>query len=131
MLNHRDTEAQRDSLSEAVISAAIEVHRILGPGLLESAYEQCLCYEFDQRGISYQRQVLLPIAYKGQQLDCGYRMDVVVENKIVLELKTVDAFSEIHSAQLLTYMKLSGLSTGLLLNFKVPALRHGIRRMKL
>jgi GxxExxY protein len=131
MSDIRDTEAQRDSLTEKVIGAAIEVHRALGPGLLESAYEECLCYELTQLGLKHQRQVQLAVVYKGMHLDCGYRMDVLVEDKLAIELKTVEVLLPIHEAQLLTYLKLSGIKTGLLLNFNVPALRNGIKRMKL
>jgi len=130
-IDHRDTEAQRDSLTEKVIGAAIEVHRALGPGLLESAYEECLCYELGQQGVLFQRQVGLPVIYKAIRLDCGYRMDIVVEGRLVIELKTVEALSPIHEAQLLTYLKLSGVHTGLLMNFNVPILKNGIKRMKL
>ena len=130
-LNHRDTEAQRDFISEQVIGAAIEVHRILGPGLLESAYEECLCYELACKKIPFQRQVDLPVQYKEVCLACGYRMDLVVENSLVVELKTVESLLPIHQAQLLTYLKLSGLRTGLLMNFNVPVLKQGLKRMKL
>ena len=131
VLHHRGTETQRDSLSENVIGAAIEVHRALGPGLLESAYEECLCHELSLRGLSFKRQVDLPVTYKGIRLDCGYRLDIVVEHQLVLELKSVEALLPIHDAQLLTYLKLSGVATGLLMNFNVPVLRNGLRRMKL
>jgi GxxExxY protein len=120
-MNHRDTEAQRDSLTEKIIGAAIEVHRALGPGLLESAYEECLCYEISSAGLAFRRQVELPVSYKEVKLDCGYRMDVVVSEMVVLEIKTVENILPIHQAQLLTYLKLSGLPTGLLINFNVPA----------
>ena len=130
-MNHRDTEAQRDPLTGRVIELAIEVHRQLGPGLLESAYEECLCYELSQAGLKFERQVALPINYKSIKLDCGYRMDIVVENRVVLELKTVEKILPIHEAQLLTYMKLSQIRTGLILNFNVPMLRDGIKRLVL
>ena len=134
-LHHRDTETQRetqrDSLSETVIGAAIEVHRILGPGLLESAYEECLCHELECRQIAFQKQVELPVQYKDITLNCAYRLDIVVENQLVLELKAVDKLLPVHNAQLLTYLRLSGLSTGLLLNFNVPVLKDGVKRMKL
>ena len=96
---------------------------------MESAYEQCLCYELSQRGLGFERQVGLPIVYKGIQLDCGFRMDLVVENEIVLELKTVDQLLPIHSAQLLTYLKLSGKRIGLLINFNEPVLKNGLKRL--
>ena len=130
-LHHRDTEAQRDSLSDLVIGAAIEVHRNLGAGLLESAYEECLCYELAQKQISFQRQLALPIIYKTLELDVQYRLDVLVENTLLLELKSVDKLLPIHEAQLLTYMKLGKISTGLLINFNVPVLKNGLKRMKL
>jgi GxxExxY protein len=118
-----------NKLSSKIIGAAIEVHQILGPGLLESAYEECLCKEFSLRDISYERQKPLPLEYKGDKLDCGYRLDVVVENGIILELKACEKIEPIHKAQLLTYLKLSKLSLGLLLNFNVPLMRDGIVRI--
>jgi GxxExxY protein len=114
-----------------VIGAAIEVHRALGAGLLESAYEECLCYELGCQNLSFQRQVALPVRYKTITLDCAYRMDVVVENQLILELKAVDKLLPIHDAQLLTYLRLSGLTTGLLMNFNVPVLKDGLKRMML
>ena len=120
---------QVNRLSSQVIGAAIEVHKILGPGLLESAYEECLAHELQLRGLSVERQKLLPLVYKGKQLDCGYRLDLVVENAIILELKSCDAIEPIHKAQVLTYLKLSGLSLGLLLNFNVPVMRESIVRL--
>jgi GxxExxY protein len=122
-------ETGRDPLSGKVIELAIEVHRELGPGLLESAYEECLCYELSRSGLAFIRQVPLPVRYKEVLLDCGYRIDVVVESNLLLELKTVEAIAPIHEAQLLTYLKLSKLRTGLLLNFNVPLLKDGIKRM--
>ena len=120
-----------DRLTEKMIGFAIEVHRQLGPGLLESAYEECLCYELRESGLSFRRQVPLPVVYKAVRLDCGYRIDVVVEEAVILELKTVERLIPIHEAQLLTYLRLSGLRTGLLLNFNSPVLKDGIRRMVL
>ena len=117
-----------NALTEVIIGAAIEVHRELGPGLLESAYEECLCHELTLRGLRYTRQEALPVVYKGVHLDCGYRLDVVVENGITLELKASEALLPIHEAQLLTYLRLRGLSLGLLINFNVPVLKDGIRR---
>jgi len=114
-----------------VLHAAIEVHRALGPGLLESVYEECLCYELAYAGLSFQRQLELPVKYKSLTLDCGLRLDVVVDNQLVLELKSVENILPIHHAQLLTYMKLGGYSTGLLMNFNVPVLKNGLKRMKL
>ena len=116
-------------LSERVLGACIEVHRHLGPGLLESAYEQCLCHELALRGLSFARQRPLPLTYKGVMLDCGYRLDVVVEEKLVVELKAVDHLLSVHEAQVLTYLKLTGLDVGLLVNFNTPVLRGGIRRL--
>ena len=122
----------RDSeLTEVIIGAAIDVHKVLGPGLLESAYEECFCHELDLRGVVTVRQKPLPLVYKGLKLDCGYRLDVVVENRVVVELKTVDTLLPIHEAQLLTYLKLSGIRTGLMFNFNVPVLKDGLRRMVL
>lgn len=115
-------------LTERIIGAAIAVHRAVGPGLLESAYEFCLADEFQHVGLSFERQVALPVVYRGKTLDCGYRMDFVVENKVVIELKCIDKLSAIHEAQLLTYLKLSGLAVGLLINFNVLLLRDGVVR---
>jgi GxxExxY protein len=123
--------AVRDPLTEQIIGAAIEVHKVLGPGLLESAYEECLCYELAQRGLKFRRQAELPVDYKEVTLDCGYRLDVVVEEQVLIELKVVDKIHPIHEAQLLTYMKLSKMGTGLLINFNVPVLKDGILRRKL
>ena len=118
-----------NQLSSKIIGAAIEVHKALGPGLLESAYEECLSYELGLRYLSLERQKPLAIIYKGKKLDCGYRLDLVVENAIILELKSCEKIEEIHKAQLLTYLKLSGLKLGLLLNFNVPVMRDGIVRI--
>src|SRR5208337_202239 len=118
-----------NQLTDRVIGACIEIHETLGPGLLESAYEECLCRELSLAGIGFERQRSLPVAYKGVQLDCGYRIDLVVENKVIVELKTVQELLPIHEAQLLTYLKLSGLTVGLLINFNVPVLRRGIKRI--
>jgi GxxExxY protein len=117
-----------DPLSNIVIGAAIEVHRYLGPGLLESSYEECLCFELTQRGISHTRQVPLPIRFKGHRLECGYRLDILVEEKLIVEVKSVDQLNRVHAAQIPTYLKLSGLQVRLLLNFNVALLRHGLRR---
>lgn len=130
-MNHRDTEAQRDSLTEEIIGAAIEVHRALGPGLLESAYQECLCVELGLRNFRFVSQLELPVEYKGQHVDAGYRLDLVVSDKVVVELKAVERLLPLHEAQLLTYLRLGAYSTGLLLNFNVPVLKDGIRRMKL
>jgi GxxExxY protein len=112
-----------------VIGAAIEVHRALGPGLLESAYEECLCRELTLRQLRFARQVALPVEYKGVKVDCSYRLDLLVASSIVVEIKAVSALDPIHLAQLLTYMKLGPWRLGLLINFNVPVLRAGIRRM--
>jgi GxxExxY protein len=120
---------ERDPVTEQVIGAAIEVHRVLGPGLLESVYELALCHEPMLRGIEHQRQVELPVVYKGTRLDCHFFMDFVLPGRLVVELKTVDKLHPNHEAQLLTYRKLSGIRLGLLLNFNVPLLKDGIKRM--
>ncbi len=119
----------RDPLTNRIIGLAIGVHRELGPGLLESAYEECLCCELKQNGIAFARQVPLPIVYKGIRLDCGYRLDVVVRNEVILEIKSVDQLLPIHDAQLLTYLRLSGSKVGLLMNFNTVILKDGIRRL--
>ena len=118
-----------NNLSSTIIGAAIEVHKALGPGLLESAYEECLCHELSLRGVSFERQKPLPVEYKGKKLDCGYRLDIIVENTIILELKSCEKIEPIHKVQLLTYLKLSGLHLGLLLNCTVPVMRDGIIRI--
>jgi GxxExxY protein len=115
-------------ITEQIIGAAIEVHRELGHGLLESAYEECFCHELHLRGLSFQRQVELPVAYKGFKLDCGYRLDVVVENAVIVELKSIEQISPIHHAQLLTYLRLAEKKVGLLINFNVAVLKNGIVR---
>ena len=116
-------------LTERIIGAAIEVHRALGPGLLESAYESCLCYELVQRDISFERQKPLPIQYKDVRIDCGYRTDLVIDGRVIIELKSVENILPIHEAQLLTYLKLSDIKVGLLINFNVPVLVEGVRRL--
>ena len=120
-----------EELTRAIIGAAIEVHRSLGPGLLESTYEVCLCRELDILGLRYKRQLSLPVSYKGQQLDAGYRIDLLVEDEVVLELKCVEAITDLHRAQPLTYLKPSGKQVGLLLNFNTPVMKDGITRMVL
>lgn len=122
---------QFDELSNAVIGCAIEVHRELGPGLLESAYEQCLAHELRLKGIPFELQKVMPVGYKGVLIDCGYRLDLLVDGKIIVELKAVAALDPIHEAQILTYLKLAKVKTGLLINFNVPLLRDGIRRFVL
>ncbi len=120
-----------NKLTGLVIGAAIEVHKALGPGLLESAYEECLCreLELELRGIPFERQKELPIEYKGAKLDCGYRLDIVVAGRLILELKACENLQPIHEAQLLTYLKLTGIKVGLLINFNVPVLKEGIKRL--
>ena len=118
-----------NELTGAVIGAAIEVHRVLGPGLLESAYEECLCFELKNRNISYGRQQDLPINYKGNNLDCGYRIDLLIEDTLIVELKSCDHLLPIHEAQLLTYLRLSKKKIGLLINFNIPVLKDGIKRL--
>jgi len=124
-------DGERDPLSGKVIQLAIEVHRELGPGLLESSYEECLCYELSTAGLAFERQVPLPITYKSVRLESGYDMDIVVERRLVLELKTVEKLIPIHEAQLLSYLKLSGIRIGLLMNFHVPLLKDGLKRIVL
>jgi GxxExxY protein len=118
-----------NQLSERVIGAAIEVHRHLGPGLLESTYQRCLCREFYLRGISYLSQVVLPLEYKGMRLTRGYVVDFVVESSLIIELKAADRLLPIHSAQIMTYMRLLQVSAGLLMNFNAPTLPQGIKRI--
>ena len=139
---HRGTEEKRvgsqplsskarDPLSERVIGAAIEVHRELGPGLLESAYEECLAIELEEAGLNLRRQVELPLRYKGRDLDAGYRLDLVVDGQLIVELKCVERLLPIHDAQLLTYLRLSGIKTGLIINFHTPVLFRGVKRLVL
>lgn len=116
-------------LSERVLGACIEVHRWLGPGLLESVYEACLCHELGLRRVAFERQRSLPVEYKGVQLECEYRLDLVIEKQLLVELKCVAELLPIHEAQVLTYLKLTGLQVGLLVNFNTPTLRQGVRRL--
>jgi len=125
----RKMETDLNKLTSEIIGAAIEVHRALGPGLLESAYETCLCHELGLRNISYEAQKAMPIVYKGKELDCGYRLDVVVEKSVLVELKACEKIEPIHRAQVLTYLKLAKLKLGLLLNFNVALMREGIVRI--
>jgi len=120
-----------NEITHTIIGAAMEVHRTLGPGLLESAYEECLCRELTLRQIPFERQKPLPVQYKGTKLDCGYRLDLLVAHVVVVEVKAVEGLLPIHEAQLLTYMKLDGWKVGLLINFNVPVLKEGIRRLVL
>ncbi|MFD2564506.1 MULTISPECIES: GxxExxY protein [Aquimarina] len=117
-----------DEISKIIIGCAIEVHRNLGPGLLESAYQECLCYELKKKGLKLHKEKPLPVIYKDIKLDQGYRIDILVENKVVIELKTVEHFTDVHSAQVLTYLKLGGFKLGLLINFHVSLLKNGIKR---
>jgi GxxExxY protein len=115
-------------ITEKVLGAAIEVHKHLGPGLLESAYETCLCHELQLRGLSFKRQVQLPIDYKGCKIEGAYRLDLMIEEKVIVELKSVEGIHPIHEAQLMTYLKLSGMRVGFLMNFNVPMIKDGIVR---
>jgi GxxExxY protein len=117
-------------ITGAVIGAAIEVHRELGPGLLESAYQACLSYELGRRNVKFAREVPLPVKYHDVRLDCGYRLDFLVEDRVIVEIKSVDRLAPIHSAQVITYLRLMGCPVGLLLNFNVTSLRRGIRRLE-
>jgi GxxExxY protein len=118
-----------NDLTEKIIGRAIEVHKGLGPGLLESAYEKCLCYELAQIGLKFEKQLPLPVVYKDVKLDCGYRMDIVVENLVILEIKAVEKLIPVHEAQLLSYLKIYNKKVGLLMNFHVPILKNGLKRI--
>jgi GxxExxY protein len=117
-----------EELTEKILGAAIEVHKALGPGLLESAYEECLCHELNLRGLRFQRQIKVPVIYKGISLDCGYQLDIIVEETVILELKSIERITSIHEAQLLTYMKLLRKPVGFIINFNVAVLRTAIVR---
>ena len=119
----------RDQVSHAVIGAAISVHRELGPGLLESVYASCLCHELRRRGVPFARQVKVPVCYAGEVMDASFRLDLLVESQLIVELKSVDLLLEVHRAQLLTYLKLTGIRRGLLINFNVLRLTEGISRL--
>ena len=123
------TKVEINQITETIIGAAIEVHKALGPGLLESAYEACLAFEIGERGIKIVKQVPLPVIYKDVQLDCGYRLDLLVEDQVIVELKAIEALNDVHRAQLLSYLKISGLQVGLLINFNVRLLKNGIVRL--
>ena len=123
-----DANLYGSELSREIVGAAIEVHKQLGPGLLESAYEECLCRELELRDLVFERQKPLSLTYKGLTLDCGYRLDLVIQSRLIVEIKSVDALAPIHEAQLLTYMKLACVKVGLLINFNVPVLKDGIKR---
>ena len=141
-MNHRDTEAQRgtqrvpipiavNETSGVVVDAAFQVHQTLGPGLLESVYEQCLQYELADRGLDVKRQVQVPLMYKDLQFDCGFRIDLLVNDQVVVELKAVEVVLPIHLAQILTYLKITGHRVGLLINFNQTNIKHGIHRLVL
>jgi len=121
--------SELNSMTSAIIGAAMDVHRALGPGLLESAYEACLAYELSQRGLRFERQKAVPVVYKGVALDCDYRIDLLVEEAVVVELKCVDSIQPVHEAQLISYLKLSERQVGLLINFNVRVLKDGLRRL--
>ena len=118
-----------NSITEGIIAAAIEVHRHLGPGLLESAYQECLCHELKLRGVQVHRQIALPLIYKGLRLECAYRLDLLVEDAVIVEIKAVEELAPIHQFQLLTYLKLTNKRVGLLINFHVPVLKNGLKRV--
>ncbi|TMI64844.1 MAG: GxxExxY protein [Bacteroidetes bacterium] len=120
-----------NEITQRILKSAFEVHTVLGPGLLESAYEECLYYQTTKDGLFIQRQVAMPLIYKEVKLDAGYRIDLLVERQVVVEIKVVESFNDIHLAQVLTYLKLSGCKVGLLLNFNVKSLKHGIKRVVL
>ncbi len=133
-MKHGDTEAQRKTyydleLTELIIGSAIEVHRALGPGLLESVYEECLCYELSRKKVQFERQKCLPVSYKDIQLEGGYRIDLIVEGKVIVELKCIEKIMPVHEAQIMTYLRLAKIKTGLLINFFTPVLKDGIRRI--
>ena len=120
-----------NQITEKIIGCAIEVHKILGPGLLESAYEECLAFELSNAGLKNERQKPVPVVYKKIKLECGYRIDILVENTVIIEVKTVDAFNQVHEAQILTYMKFAEKRIGLLINFNVTLLKNGLKRYRL
>ena len=124
-------EMEKDVLTERIIGAAIEVHRVLGPGLLETAYETCLCHELALSGLRFARQVVLPIQYKGIEVSGAYRVDILVEDHVVLEVKSVETLTAVHMAQLLTYLRLGKFGKGLLLNFNSRVMKEGIKRVVL
>jgi len=123
-----ENEFKHQDLTRTIIGCAIEVHKFLGPGLLESAYEECLTYELIRAGLNIERQKTVPVIYKEIKLECGYRMDILIENTVVVELKTVEALNDVHEAQILTYMKFSQKQVGLLINFNVTLLKNGLKR---
>ena len=130
-MDHRSIAAEMNKLSGQIIGLAIKVHSDLGPGLLESAYKECLFYEIVNAGYKVEKEKGLPLVYKDIKLDIGYRIDIMVENKLIVEIKAIDSLADIHTTQLLTYLKLSGNRLGLLMNFNVPLLKNGIKRLVL
>lgn len=137
-MNHKGTKSPRKGIPEEtnliaqqIVDAAFAVHSALGPGLLESVYEACLCHELTNRGLSFERQLSLPVIYEGVKLDAGLRLDLLVADQVIVELKAVEMVQEVHKAQLLTYLKLTGHRLGLLINFNVPVIRKGISRLAL
>mgnify|MGYP001024005898 CR=1 FL=1 len=129
--SQRETKKATDALTEKIIGAAIAVHRALGPGLLESVYEECMAIELTERGLAYERQKSLPVVYRGRNVDVDLRLDFIVAGEVVVELKAVAGLVDVHKAQLLTYLKLTGLRVGLLINFNTPVLRDGVKRLVL
>jgi GxxExxY protein len=128
---HQGSTKERDALARAVVDSGLKVHRTLGPGLFESVYEHCLVHELGKRGLTVQRQVFLPVTYDGETLDAAYRLDVLVENTLIIEIKAIDALSRVHEAQILTYLRLSGFHIGFLMNFNAPLFKDGVRRFVL
>jgi GxxExxY protein len=134
-LNHEEHQgheaigAHLENLGRIIVDSGLKVHRALGPGLVASAYEACLAHELHTRGVSFLRQVALPIIYEGVKLDAGYRLDILVENSIIIEIRAVDTLSRVHDAQIITYLKLSGCRLGFLMNFNVALFKHGLKRM--
>ncbi len=129
MFDSNATQTDLNLLTEKIIGCAIEVHKGIGPGLLESAYEECLCYELSQSGLAFRRQVNLPVVYKDVNLECGYRLDLIVEELIIIEIKAVDSILPIHEAQLLSYLRMMDKRVGLILNFHSSIMKYGVRRI--
>ena len=129
MKNKEIIRKKANIITDKVIGASIEVHKSLGPGLLESIYEECLCFELNQLNLEYDRQADIPVVYKNLKLDGGYRADLIIENLVIVELKTVEKILPVHEAQLLTYLKITKIPIGLLLNFNVPVLKNGVKRI--
>jgi GxxExxY protein len=127
--DHKGLGADVEALARSIVDASLKVHRALGPGLLELAYEHCLAHELHARGLSLRRQVPLPIVYDGAKLDAGYRLDIVVDDRVIIEIKAVDQLTRLHEAQVLTYLKLSGFRLGFLMNFNVVLFKNGLRRL--